>query len=122
MAAEQEQLFDASEEDIVYDLFRYWRVALQRQKSRFSVKRARLIKARLAEGFTVEDIKLAIDACAKSTWHTDRGHTDLTLICRSPEHLEGFIEREKATVRRAARSYRRDDGSPYDRQVRRTTR
>jgi len=58
-------------------------------------KRARLIKARLKDGYSVEDLKQAIDGCALdpfSMGQNDRGqrYNDISLICRDAAHVDKF--------------------------------
>lgn len=45
--------------------------------------RAIAVLDRLDAGYTVEQIKTAIDALAKSDWHRESGHVDLELVVRA---------------------------------------
>lgn len=51
------------------------------------------ISARLKDGFTVEELKLAIDGNQLDPWHkaATNGHSS-TYIFRNPEKVEGFIQ------------------------------
>lgn len=78
-------------------LFEYWRSVMGKGDTTKPTKgRIAKINARLKEGYTVDQIKAAIDGCAKSPFHmgvNDDGkrYDDLGLICRNGEKLEGFI-------------------------------
>lgn len=80
-----------------YPLFEYWREVMRKGSSTKPTKgRMAKINARLKEGYTVDQIKAAIDGCARSPYHmgvNDQGrkYDDLDLICRSGEKLEGFV-------------------------------
>jgi hypothetical protein len=62
------------------------------------------VVSRLKEGFTVDDLKRAVDGC-KATPHNmgqnDRGETynDLELICRNVENVERFMRNAKSPPR-----------------------
>lgn len=77
----------------VVEVHDYWRSRLHpdAKAPRKSSKRFCRIKARLDEGFTVEQIKRAIDGCAGSEFHRQNKHTDIELICRDAAKLERFI-------------------------------
>lgn len=85
--------------DLISFIFEHWRKVMARGAgTKLTANRVKRIKARLAEGYTVEQIKQAIDGCKMSTFHmgdNDGGtmHNDIELICRSGEKLEGFIGR-----------------------------
>lgn len=95
----QEGKADDTKDQEVLELFQYWVAATDRNKSqtKLTPKRRTCITARLRDGYTVTDLKLAIDGCAASRFHqgeNDGGttYTDLTLIFRSGEHVEKFRE------------------------------
>jgi hypothetical protein len=62
-------------------------------RARLTPERAKAVRARLAQGYTVSDIKRAIDGCVASEFHTTGGYDDLTLICRNGSKLEAFMSR-----------------------------
>jgi hypothetical protein len=78
--------------DAVFD---YWASVMGKTSStRLTDKRKTKIKQRL-KNYTVDDIKKAIDGCAKSEHHMGGNaqgtvYDDLTLICRSDDDLERF--------------------------------
>lgn len=78
------------------EVFDYWKTALNHPRAILDSKRQRLIKARLDEGFSVDDLKAAIDGCKASPFHM--GENDrhkvfdgLDLIFRDASHIENFI-------------------------------
>ncbi len=77
-------------------VFDHWRAVFDKQKAKFDDKRKRAVRARLAEGRSVADLKQAIDGCSKTPHNmgqNDRGekYTDLELICRDGPHVERFM-------------------------------
>lgn len=88
----------ASEGQQVAEVFSYWR---DRRKevlglgngpaARMTDKRAGKVRARLKEGYTVEDLKQAVDGLLGNDWHVQRGFTDLELICRDQAHVEQYM-------------------------------
>jgi DNA-binding transcriptional ArsR family regulator len=78
-------------ERAVGEVFSHWQGVFGKYRSRLSPQRRKKIEARLKEGFSVDQLKRAVDGCAGSDFHRDNGHVDLTLICRSEEKLEFFL-------------------------------
>ena len=86
--------------DPVYPIFEYWREVMDKGPTTKPTKgRIDKIKARL-KSYSSEQIKLAIDGCAGSSYHMGKDpksnpecriYDELTLICRSDEKLEMFI-------------------------------
>jgi hypothetical protein len=60
---------------------------------KFSTERRRKVRARLAEKWSVADLKLAVDGLWHSQWHIDNGQTDLELVCRDTKHVEQFLDK-----------------------------
>jgi DNA-binding transcriptional MerR regulator len=77
----------------VLAVFDYWRERLHPSAKplKRASKRYSRIRARLDEGFTVDQVKRAIEGCAGSPFHRENNHTDIELICRNAEKLERFI-------------------------------
>jgi hypothetical protein len=85
-------------ESDVQAVFEYWRTRRAEVTSKTKgapmkliPKRERAIRGRLAEGYTVEDLKLAIDGCLTRDWHIRNNHTDVELICRDQTKVEQFL-------------------------------
>jgi len=76
----------------VAEVLEHWASKLYpTRKPKFDRNRKGKVRARLAEGWSVEDLKRAVDGCASSKWHVDGGHKDIELICRDTPHVERFI-------------------------------
>ena len=88
----------------VREVFKHWQAVMAKPKALLDDKRARAVKARLAEGRTVEDLKQAIDGCAQTPHNmgsNDRGEkfNDLELICRNGPNVERFLANATAPPR-----------------------
>jgi len=86
---------DASLNPVVREIFDYWVQAMGAIKSIASKDRLSAISARLAEGFTPEDIREAIDGCARNPFNMGQNDTgtkynDIKLICRSASKIEQY--------------------------------
>ncbi len=85
------------------DIFDYWKVATGHTKAKLKGRRERAVRARLKDGFTVHQIKLAIEGCLDSPFHagdnpTSRVYDDLELICRDAAKLEPLMRSRIASV------------------------
>lgn len=77
------------------EVFDHWREVMDHPEAKLTKDRRTKVKARLAEGYTVEHLLDAIDGCKKSKFHMGenperRKHDDLTLICRSASKVDQF--------------------------------
>ena len=77
-------------------IFDHWREKLIHPNAKLDRSRRSKIEARLKDGYTVDDIKRAIDGCAASAWHmglnpSNKKFDDIALICRDATKLEGFM-------------------------------
>jgi hypothetical protein len=77
------------------ELFDYWQQRCGHSQAKATRGRLAKVRARLREGYTVEQIHRAIDGAAIGAFVNDAGKRfdDLELICRSGEKLESFIDR-----------------------------
>lgn len=79
------------------EVFEYWVQTLRKPaNTKFTKGRRQKIQARIRDGYSIDQIKSAIDGCKNSKYHqggNDQGkvYDCLTLICRSGEKLEQFI-------------------------------
>lgn len=77
------------------EVFAYWQVTLEHPTAKFTGERRRKVEARLREGYTVHQLKRAVDGC-KATPHnmgendTGQKWDDLALICRNGSQVERF--------------------------------
>lgn len=74
-------------------VFGYWQRQLGKERARPTAERRTKVLARLRDGYTVADIKRAIDGVAASDFHTEGGYNDLTLICRNGAKLEEYADK-----------------------------
>ena len=85
--------------DSINKIFDYWKVTMNKNNSaKLTSARMTKIKARLNDGYTVDQIKEAISGCARSEFHmgkNDNGkkYNDIELICRDGKNIEQFSEK-----------------------------
>lgn len=74
------------------ELFEYWKMVCGHPKARFTRDRKAKVLARLKDGYSVEEIRTAIEGARAKPFVNDKGvvFDDLALICRNGEKLEGF--------------------------------
>lgn len=76
----------------INDVFLFWKSAFNKStRTKLEGKRLTSIKARLKEGYSVDEIKTAISNVSKSQWHLDNGQTDIELICRNQINLDKYL-------------------------------
>ena len=81
---------------MVSNVFEHWKNIMQHPRARLDEKRDKLIRDRLRDGYTEQDVKDAIDGCALSDFHMGQNdhrqkYNDITLICRDALHVDKFI-------------------------------
>lgn len=103
----------ASAEEVA-QVFEHWKIIMGHSRARLDVARAKVIKTRLKDGYSVEDLCLAIDGCCASAFHmgeNDRQmvYDSIALILRDADHVDKFIKAgEKAHEMLAQREQRRE--------------
>lgn len=87
----------------VSEIFQYWQEAMRHPNARLrsTSKRYKAVAARLKEGYTVEQIKSAINGCRASPYHMGQNETgtvydELELICRNDVKLESFMAKDRS--------------------------
>ena len=88
----------------VAEVFGHWvdkrkEVLQNTRRPTLTAKRRKKIVARLREGWTVDELKRAIDGCLASEFHVEGGWTDLELILRNDGKVEQFIHRAPAVTK-----------------------
>jgi len=101
-------------EPAVKAVFEYWRARTGHADAKLTREREMKIRGRLAEGYTVEQLKAAVEGCRGSPFHqgdNERGHRydDITLICRSGSKVEQFIEMAKGNGNERKQSSQRSN-------------
>lgn len=77
-------------------VFEFWRKVMGKNaRTAFDQKRRKAVEARLADGYTVDDLQRAIEGCAATPHNmgqNDRHERfdDLELICRDAAHVDRF--------------------------------
>jgi len=86
--------------DHEWAVFGYWRYRREQVLGRSSgpriqpiKKRRSRIRARLAEGYTPDQLERAVDGCLSTDFNIRNGHTDIELICRDQQHVEQYLAR-----------------------------
>ena len=101
----------ASHSSEVRSVYLYWvnRMGKDPGRTRLTPERRRLIQARLRDGYSVEELKAAIDGCYASDFHMARGRyaggdkfNDLTLILRNGSKTEDFRDRKNTDPEKGA--------------------
>ena len=64
---------------------------------KLSEDRKRKIRARLAEKYSVEDLKKAIDGMFATPFNVEGGHTDVELACRDAAHVDRYMQGGKGS-------------------------
>lgn len=83
-------------------VFGFWREHMKHPKAALDDKREKAIKARLRDGYSVDDLMLAVKGC-RLTPHNmgknDRNqvYDDVELICRDAAHVDRFIATASAS-------------------------
>ena len=78
-------------------IFEHWKKILNHPNAKFDKARKRKIEQALAEhGYTVEELKKAIEGNKKSAWHQGGNpegvlYDSIDLIFRNPEKIETFL-------------------------------
>jgi len=93
--------------DPVAEIFDHWVSVMGKTgAAKLTPKRKKSIQARLRDGYTLDQVKRAIENCRSDPWsmgENDRHvpFNDLELICRSGEKLESFINGRTVTTKTA---------------------
>jgi hypothetical protein len=80
------------------ELFDHWCAGRKRvlglntngPRPRLTDGRERKMRARFREGYTLAQLKEAVDGLFSSSWHVERGHLDLELACRDQKHVDRY--------------------------------
>jgi hypothetical protein len=92
----------------VTEVFEFWRSTLSNGRAKLDEKRRKAIRARLLDGYSVDELKLAILGCRFSEFHQGendrrRRYCSITLICRDADRVEQFLEIADEHAARVAR-------------------
>lgn len=78
-------------------VFSYWQNQRGHGRAKLDAKRTKAIKARLKDGYSVEDLCGAVDGISRSPHHMGQNdqrtvYDDIELICRSATNVDKFIK------------------------------
>lgn len=93
---DQKALSSSHSTSLASQVFEHWKAVMGKPRAVLDKKRETLIKARLAEGRTADELCLAVDGYSRdpfSMGKNDRGqkYNDISLICRDAAHVEKFM-------------------------------
>jgi hypothetical protein len=79
------------------EVFEYWLLVMKKTGAKFTPEREGRITSRLKQGYSVEEIKQAIDGCKASPFHMgenagNKKYNEIELICRNGTYVEKFKE------------------------------
>lgn len=83
-------------------VFSYWQKQRGHDRAKLDAKREKAIKARLNDGYSVEDLCRAVDGIVKSPHHMGQNksstvYDDIELICRTAVNVDKFARLATAT-------------------------
>jgi uncharacterized protein YdaU (DUF1376 family) len=89
--------------EMVGAVFSYWQNQRGHDRAKLDDKRSKAIRARLKDGYSVEDLCRAVDGIAKSAHHMGQNdnravYDDIELICRSAVNVDKFVKLAVAPV------------------------
>ncbi len=95
---EPKTLMSDKSDDTIQQVFNHWKIVMGKtNQTKLSSDRVSKIKARLKDGYTVEQLKQAINGCASSSHHMGENDTGtvydgIDLIFRNGGKVEFFME------------------------------
>lgn len=82
----------------MWDVFTDWRAGragvlggIRGPRMKPTPKRGSKVRARLGEGYSVEDLKQAARGCLSNPYNVEGGYLDIELICRDQAHVEQYM-------------------------------
>lgn len=84
-------------------IFHYWQQVMHHPRAKLDHKRERVIKHALQLGYSIDDLKQAIDGCASTPFNMGQNdrkqrYDDLELILRDASHIDRFISNTAAKL------------------------
>ncbi|KTD41850.1 hypothetical protein [Legionella parisiensis] len=78
------------------ELFKYWQTIMSHPRAVFDAKRQRKVEQAFKLGYSLVDLKKAIDGCSMTPYNMGKNdsnqvYDDISLILRDAEHIERFI-------------------------------
>lgn len=87
----------ASTSSIVKNIFQHWQKILDHPRAKLDGKRKATINKALELGYSEDDLKTAIEGCAKTPYNmgendSHQRYDSITLILRDAEHIERYMQ------------------------------
>ncbi|BCA93797.1 hypothetical protein TUM19329_01580 [Legionella antarctica] len=87
----------------IQELFIYWQTVMNHPRAIFDAKRQRKVAQALKLGYSLEDLKKAIDGCSKTPYNMGQNNSgqvydDISLIFRDADHIERFMNNANSTA------------------------
>ncbi|MBI2790895.1 MAG: hypothetical protein HYX61_02955 [Gammaproteobacteria bacterium] len=82
---------------IISEIFEYWKAKMNHPRAKLDEKRKKIIKAAFKQGYSLEELKLAIEGCHKTPYNMGvnpqkKKYDDIGLILRDSSHIERFMQ------------------------------
>ena len=100
--------------DDILAVFNHWKAIMGHTRARLDVKRAQCIRERLRDGYSVDDLQVAVEGCAATAWNMGENpgrvvYDSITLICRDSDHVERFMQTGETARRMISNMQRRQE-------------
>jgi hypothetical protein len=84
------------------EIFQHWQTVMNHPRAKFDTKRQRAIKNALKLGYSIADLKQAIDGCANNPFNMGQNerqqvYDQIMLIFRDADHIERFMNNAAET-------------------------
>lgn len=89
----------------IRDVFQHWVTRQSRLtgaaagKLKLTKDRETKIKGRLRDGYTVDELRRAIDGVFATEFNVERGFTDVSLVCRDGTHVDQYMAAAKPKLK-----------------------
>lgn len=83
----------------IREVFDFWASVFRKKRAVCSEHRASKVRARLREGYSVQDLKNAIVGASRSEYHVQNGYTDLATILRTPMTVDRHLALFRGEIR-----------------------
>jgi len=89
--------------DAVIQIFEYWKTIMNHPRAKLDSKRKRVITNALKLGYSLSDLKQAIDGCANTPYNMGKNengsvYDDIGLILRDADRIERFMNNANSTA------------------------
>jgi len=85
-----------NDESNILEVFQYWQAKMNHPRAKLDKKRKSIIQAAIKQGYTLEELKQAIDGCHKTPYNMGNNpqkkkYDDIGLVLRDASHIERFM-------------------------------